>query len=89
MLQGNWTYVAVVYVVLKCLLAIVLWGGVVVGHLFANLTTAQRVACGLTATMLVSALPLTDEIGFAMAAGLLVWMLVTRQRLAAVAGSAV
>jgi TRAP transporter 4TM/12TM fusion protein len=88
MLQGNWTYLAVVYVVLKCLLAIVLWGGVVVGHLLAKLTTAQRVACGLTAAMLVSALPLTDEIGFAMAAALLAWMLVTRKRLTGVADSA-
>nr|WP_319564757.1 TRAP transporter permease [uncultured Rhodoferax sp.] len=73
MLQGNWTYVAVAYVVFKCLLAIVLWGGVVVGHLHANLSTAQRVWCAITAGMLVSAMRLTDEIGFGMAAALLVW----------------
>ncbi|BCO25261.1 hypothetical protein MIZ03_0121 [Rhodoferax lithotrophicus] len=73
MLQGNWTFLAVAYVVFKCLLAIVLWGGVVVGHLHANLSTAQRVWCAVTAGMLVSALQLTDEIGFAMAAVLLVW----------------
>lgn len=73
MLQGNWTYAAVAYVVFKCLLAIVLWGGVVVGHLHANLSIAQRVWCAVTAGMLVSALRLTDEIGFGMAAVLVVW----------------
>jgi TRAP-type uncharacterized transport system fused permease subunit len=82
MLQGDWTYLAVVYVVLKCLLAILLWGGVVVGHLFGDLTKAQRIGCGLSAAMLVSAMPLTDEIGFAMTVGLMVWGLLRRRELA-------
>jgi TRAP transporter 4TM/12TM fusion protein len=88
MLQGDWTYSAVAYVVLKCLLSIVLWGGVVVGHLYGDLTKAQRVGCGLTAAMLVSAMPLTDEIGFGMAAAMTVWILITGRRLAATANSA-
>jgi TRAP-type uncharacterized transport system fused permease subunit len=88
MLQGDWTYVAVAYVVLKCLLAIVLWGGVVVGHLHGNLTMAQRVGCGLTAAMLVSAMPLTDEIGFAMAAVLVVWGWLRNRKLATQAADA-
>jgi TRAP-type uncharacterized transport system fused permease subunit len=75
-------------VVLKCLLSIVLWGGVVVGHLYGDLTKAQRVGCGLTAAMLVSAMPLTDEIGFGMAAAMTVWILITGRRLAATANSA-
>jgi TRAP transporter 4TM/12TM fusion protein len=82
MLQGDWTYLAVLYVVLKCLLAILLWGGVVVGHLLVDLSKAQRVGCGLAAAMLVSALPLTDQIGFAMTLGLLVWGLLRRRKLA-------
>ena len=88
MLQGDWTYSEVAYVVLKCLLSIVLWGGVVVGHLYGDLTKAQRVGCGLTAAMLVSAMPLTDEIGFGMAAAMTVWILITGRRLAATAKSA-
>ncbi len=87
MLQGDWTYSAVTYVVFKCLLSIVLWGGVVVGHLYGDLTKAQRVGCGLTAAMLVSAMPLTDEIGFGMAAAMAVWMLITGRRSAAAAKS--
>jgi len=83
MLQGNWTYLAVAYVVLKCILAILLWGGVVVGHLFIDLSKAQRLGCGLSAALLVSAMPLTDEIGFAFALGQLVWGLLQRRKLAA------
>jgi TRAP-type uncharacterized transport system fused permease subunit len=83
MLQGNWTYLAVAYVVLKCILAILLWGGVVVGHLLVDLSKAQRIGCGLSAAMLVSAMPLTDEIGFTMTLGLLAWGLLRRRKLAA------
>jgi TRAP-type uncharacterized transport system fused permease subunit len=83
MLQGDWTYLAVAYVVLKCLLSIILWGGVVVGHLYGDLTTAQRVGCGLTAALLVSAMPLTDEIGFAMTAAMVAWVWWRNRQIAA------
>jgi TRAP-type uncharacterized transport system fused permease subunit len=86
MLQGDWTYPGVAYVVFKCLLAIVLWGGVVVGHLRADLSTAQRVWCGVTAAMLVSAYNLTDQIGFAMAVVLLVWLWLRARKATPVAG---
>jgi TRAP transporter 4TM/12TM fusion protein len=87
MLQGNWTYLAVAYVVLKCLLAIMLWGGVVVGHLFVDLSKAQRLGCGLSAALLVSAMPLTDEIGFAFTIGLLAWGLLQKRKQATQTGS--
>jgi TRAP transporter 4TM/12TM fusion protein len=87
MLQGNWTYLAVAYVVLKCLLAIMLWGGVVVGHLFVDLSKAQRLGCGLSAALLVSAMPLTDEIGFAFTIGLLAWGLLQKRKQATQIGS--
>lgn len=80
MLQGNWTYLAVAYVVFKCLLAIVLWGGVVVGHLHANLGVAQRVWCAITAGLLVSAYTLTDEIGFGMAVVLIGWCVLDQRK---------
>jgi TRAP-type uncharacterized transport system fused permease subunit len=87
MLQGNWTYLGVAYIVCKCVLAIVLWGGVVVGHLHANLTAAQRVGCGVSAAMLVSAMPLTDEIGFGMVAVLALWLFISHKRMAATLAS--
>ena len=80
MLQGDWSYAGVAYVVFKCLLAIVLWGGVVVGHLHADLSVAQRVWCAITAGMLVSAYTLTDEIGFAMAVILALWSLMGHRK---------
>ena len=88
MLQGDWTYPGVLYIVFKCLLAIVLWGGVVVGHLQANLSSAQRVWCALTASMLVSAIDLTDEIGFAMTGVLLLWMWLRARKATPAAGLA-
>jgi len=88
MLQGDWTYTGVLYVVFKCLLAIVLWGGVVVGHLQANLSIAQRVWCAITAAMLVSAIDLTDQIGFAMAVVLVLWMWLRARQLASATAAA-
>jgi len=88
MLQGDWTYPGVLYVVFKCLLAIVLWGGVVVGHLQANLSIAQRVWCAITAAMLVSAIDLTDQIGFAMAVVLVLWMWLRARQLASATAAA-
>lgn len=73
MLQGAYTVGSVFYVVLKCVLSIILWGGVIVGYLHGPLTKAQRIFAVATACMLVSSLPLTDEIGFAMVALFVVW----------------
>jgi TRAP transporter 4TM/12TM fusion protein len=85
MLQGDWTVPGVAYIVFKTLLAIWLWGGVVVGYMWAPLTVAQRVFAVIAAGMLVAAAPMSDEIGFAMSAVFLVWHLMQKRRLAAVA----
>ncbi len=71
MLQGSWTWIGVLYVLSKAILAIVLWGGVAVGYLRATLTLPERLAAFAAAALLVSAVPLTDELGFAAAALLL------------------
>jgi TRAP transporter 4TM/12TM fusion protein len=73
MLQGNYTWTAVAYVAFKALIAILLWGGAVVGFLRGPLSIADRVVAVIAATLLVVALPLTDEIGFVLAAAVIGW----------------
>ncbi len=82
MLQGDWTIPAVVYVVLKALLAITLWGGAAVGYMFAPLKPAERFFAAIAALMLVAAVPLTDEIGFAMTIAFFGWHVWQKRRLA-------
>jgi TRAP transporter 4TM/12TM fusion protein len=82
MLQGDWTVLGVVYIVGKTLLAIGLWGGAVVGYLWAPLKAAERVYAVVAAGLLVAAAPMTDEIGFAMSVAFIVWHLMQKRRLA-------
>ncbi len=73
MLQGDWTLAAVAYIVFKALVSIALWGAAAIGHLFAPLNWLERLIAAAAAFFLVAALPLTDEIGFAIAALFLGW----------------
>ena len=82
MLQGNWTVLSTGYVVLKAVLAIVLWGGASVGFLWTPLKLGERVFAVLSAILLVAAVPLTDEIGFAMTAMFFAWHFAQKRRLA-------
>ncbi|KJS14556.1 MAG: C4-dicarboxylate ABC transporter [Hoeflea sp. BRH_c9] len=59
---------AVIYIVAKVVLAIGLWGGAVIGFLGGRLGWPLRGLAMVAAFTLVAALPLTDEIGFALAA---------------------
>lgn len=59
---------AVAYIVLKCLIAIGLWGAAVVGWLKYPLPPALRLLAMVAAFTLIAALPITDEIGFALSA---------------------
>ncbi len=66
---------AVIYIIFKTVLAISLWGAAVIGYLGVRLPLWLR-ALGMAASFtLIAALPLTDEIGFVLAAlfGALVW----------------
>ena len=63
--------VEVAYVVLKACLGIVLWGAAVVGFLAARLAWWERAVAFAAGVLLVLALPLTDEAGFALA---LLWI---------------
>jgi len=81
MLQGDPSVLAVAYIVGKALLAIALWGAAAIGYLHTPLRIWERAFAASGAFMLVAALPLTDEIGFAMCAVFLGWQwLRTRQR---------
>jgi len=82
MLQGDdWT--ATAYVVLKALLAIGLWGAGAIGYLLGPLNWPERVVAVLAASLLVAALPLTDELGFAAVALFVVWHVWRSRRSAA------
>jgi TRAP transporter 4TM/12TM fusion protein len=64
---------AVVYVVLKAVLAVGLWGAAAVGHLLGPLAWWERLWAFGAAALTVAALPVTDEAGFALAAAFLGW----------------
>ena len=72
MLQGgDWT--ATVYVVVKALIAIAMWGAGAIGFLITPLNWAERIVAIAAASFLVAALPMTDEIGFAACLTFVVW----------------
>jgi TRAP transporter 4TM/12TM fusion protein len=73
MLQGDPSALAVAYIVAKAVLAIVLWGAAAVGHLRAPLNPVERLVAAAAAGLLVAALPVTDELGFALAAVFGLW----------------
>ncbi len=66
---------AVGYIVVKCLMAIGLWGTAVIGWLGHRLPIWLRLLAAIAAFTLVAALPMTDEIGLALTAlfAVLVW----------------
>ncbi|WP_334119669.1 TRAP transporter permease [Limnobacter sp.] len=58
---------AVIYIVFKTVIAIALWGAAVIGFLGAKLPVWLRVLAMVSSFTLIAALPVTDEIGFALA----------------------
>ena len=73
MVQGDPTVIAVAYVVFKAALAIFLWGSCATGYLWAPLNMTERGWAFLAAALLVSAAPITDQLGFTAAAVFLIW----------------
>jgi TRAP-type uncharacterized transport system fused permease subunit len=69
-LEGAGYWLAVVYIVAKATLAMILWGAAFVGHLTRPLALWERILAAVAAGFLVAAVPLTDEIGFALAAAM-------------------
>jgi TRAP-type uncharacterized transport system fused permease subunit len=58
----------VAYIVFKAVLAIGLWGAASIGFLKRHLTWPERLLAVAAAFSLVVALPITDEVGFGLAA---------------------
>jgi TRAP transporter 4TM/12TM fusion protein len=73
---------AVIYIVVKALLAICLWGAAAIGHLIGPMRWYERIVATAAAFSLVLAIPLTDEIGFVAGAAVIAWH-AWRSRLAA------
>lgn len=73
MLQGDPTVWAVVYIVIKALLAIFLWGSAAIGYLWSPLNLTERVIAAVAAGSLVVALPITDEVGFGVGFSFIIW----------------
>jgi TRAP transporter 4TM/12TM fusion protein len=67
MLQGELTLFSVLSVVIKTVLAIMLWAAAVVGHWRFKLAAWERIATVIAAIALAAYLPWSDEIGFALA----------------------
>ena len=72
MLQtGDW--MDTTWIVFKALVAIAMWGAAAIGFLLGRLNVVERVVAFASASFLVVALPLTDEIGLGAVAVFLAW----------------
>jgi TRAP transporter 4TM/12TM fusion protein len=67
-LSGAAFWASVVYMVVKAGLAVTLWGAASVGYLNGKMPWWERLGAAIAAAFLVLALPITDEIGFGLAA---------------------
>jgi TRAP transporter 4TM/12TM fusion protein len=68
---GFWP--AVAYVFVKAIVAIILWAATATGYLLAPLGIVERIIAFAAAALLILALPMTDEIGFAASAAFIGW----------------
>ena len=80
--EGLTYIVAVIYILAKAVIAIGLWGFASIGFAGYQLRWWERIAAAVAAGFLVMALPITDEIGFALTAlvGFWFWWQVRQRR---------
>jgi TRAP transporter 4TM/12TM fusion protein len=74
-LEGFSYWLAVLYIVTKASFAMLLWGMAVVGYLRTPLAMWERVLVTVAAGLLVTAMPITDELGFLLGGGFVAWHL--------------
>jgi TRAP-type uncharacterized transport system fused permease subunit len=67
-LDGPGYWLAVAYIIVKATLALALWGAAAIGYGRAPLYWWERLLAAVAAALLVLAVPITDEIGFALTA---------------------
>lgn len=65
---------AVLYIITKAVIAIGLWGAAVTGFCAVMLKPVERIFAMIAAFLLVAALPMTDEAGFALSAAFALWL---------------
>jgi len=74
--SGGLSAIAVVYVIVKTVIAIGLWGGAAVGFFLRGpLTWFERIIAFASAALLVAAAPWTDQVGFVASALFIAWHL--------------
>ncbi|MEP7062410.1 MAG: TRAP transporter permease [Betaproteobacteria bacterium] len=83
--SNHLSFVAVVYVVFKTVIAIGLWGAASIGYLRGPINVLERVFAFVAASFLVAAAPWTDQVGFAMSAVFIAWHLLRTRRAPAAA----
>ncbi len=71
LISGTWLDTA--YIVSKAVLSIMLWGAAAIGFMWRPLAMWERAIAMMAAFLLVIAVPLTDEIGFALSAIFFGW----------------
>jgi TRAP-type uncharacterized transport system fused permease subunit len=73
---GGVSLLAAVYVIAKTILAIGLWGGAAIGYFLRGpITWPERVIAFAAASLLVAAVPWTDQAGFIASAVFILWHL--------------
>jgi len=82
MLQGG-TWLDVIWIVFKAVIAIGMWGAAAIGFLIGPLKAWERVLALAAASLLVVALPVTDELGLGLIALFVGWHLWQQRRAAA------
>ncbi len=70
MLQGG-DWQDTVYVVVKAVISVGLWGGAASGWLIGSMNWPERIWATAAAFLLVVAAPITDQVGFTLAAAFL------------------
>jgi TRAP transporter 4TM/12TM fusion protein len=71
--NGSIDWVEVVYVIVKTVLAIGLWGAAAIGFLRARINWIERIVAFAAAALLVAAPSWTDQAGFAASAAFIAW----------------
>ncbi|WP_020558516.1 TRAP transporter permease [Thiofilum flexile] len=66
--------IAIIYIIIKAILAITLWGIAITGYFRSPLNLIERLIAMVAAFSLVLALPLTDELGFLFSTLLIAWL---------------
>ena len=73
---GSLSLVAALYVIAKTILAICLWGGAAIGYFLRGpISWPERVVAFASASLLVTAVPWTDQAGFIASALFILWHL--------------